>query len=381
MIPHEPADTMQDAAASSPLRRERRVRVLLTGGTLGMRRDPATGSLRPVRGHLAKALDALLRDPETGARRASFPAVVVEEFPDPMDSSDMGPPEWRRIAEDVFDFYDAFDGFVVVMGTDTMAYAGSALAFMLDGLGKPLVLTGAMLPLEHELTDAQRNLFLSIQIASLGLFPEVVVCFNDVVLRACRCKKVAAERLNAFESPNLPPLAVIGTELVVQNSLVLPHPTKPLELFPEMNRDVLALKLLPGLGLDALGALLAATPPLKAVVLELYGSGNAPQRVVVDAVRRATALGVLVVVLSQCHRGWVDLGAYRNGRLLLEAGVVSGGDMTLEACVVKLAHLLGRGLPRDRVAALVATNMRGELTRELPLEARFSPSLPVRSVL
>ena len=252
--------------------------VLLTGGTMGMRRDEATGSLRPERGHLARMLQS------RGWHRAPAPVpasrprarvqqvdVDVDEFETPLDSSDMGPEEWQRVASAVAAKYDDYDGFVVVMGTDTMAYCSTAVSFMLgETLGKTVCFTGSMLPLEHELTDGQRNLSLAIEVAALNLFPEVVVVFHDVVLRACRSKKVAAESLDAFASPNFPPLAVAGTELVVQHALVRARPASvPMLTFrPEMDPNVLALKLVPGFALPALVSLFAQTD-VKAVVLEL----------------------------------------------------------------------------------------------------------------
>jgi L-asparaginase len=364
--------------------KQHHVLILLTGGTLGMRRNKNSGSLEPTKGHLQTSLYSLLHY-QDGSKKNAFPLVTVYEFPTPLDSSDMEPNDWTEIATHIYNSYNDYDGFVVVMGTDTMVYCGCALSFMLKNLHKTVILTGAMLPMDRGESDAQRNLLLSIQIAPLGIFPEVIIVFHNLVLRANRAKKIASDELQAFESPNLPPLATVGAEMLIRQSVIRKlSPSihnEPLILQTQIERSILCLKLVPGFALDAI-FFLFATSPLKAIVLELYGSGNAPRKIgFVEAVRTATQRGVVVAVVSQCPKGWVNLEAYSNGRQLLDAGAISAGDMTLESTVVKLGYLFGLGLNRDQVITQMKTNICGELSEILHPEARFEEKLVVRSVL
>jgi len=348
---------------------QRPVLVILMGGTIGMKHDLATGALKPVRGLLTASLGNLLRG------NSRYPNVTVIETDNPLDSSDMGPSDWAEIANHIGDNFDRYHGFVVVLGTDTLAYCASALAFMLENLSKPVVLTGAMLPMERSESDAPRNLLVSILIAATCQIPEVCVFFRDQLLRGCRCKKLNAESLDAFFSPNFPPLATVSTEMLVQQSLIRPMPTAPLSVRTKMDGSILAIRLIPGFDDGPLLKLLnvAYEDNLKALIMELYGAGNAPRKKgLISAVQQAVNRGVLVVVVSQCIVGWVDLEAYSTGVQFLQAGVLSGGDMTLEACSTKLAWLFGCGLSSEHVAAKFRSDLRGELSLVLKHEARFA---------
>jgi L-asparaginase len=333
-----------------------------------MQRDSVTGALRPVRGHLTARLHTLLQS------NPRYPAVTVWEASEPLDSSDMGPSDWADVANKIAENYASFDGFVVVMGTDTLAYCASALAFMLENLGKPVVVTGAMLPMDRGESDAPRNLLVSILVAAQHTLPEVVVFFRDQLLRGCRCKKLNAESMDAFFSPNFPALATVSTEMLVHTDLVLPPPRLPFRARTAIDGRVLALRLIPGFD-DApvLALLRTTTDELKALVLELYGAGNAPRKHgLVQAAKQAMARGVVVAVVSQCVAGWVDLEAYNTGVHLLEAGVLSAGDMTFEACAVKLGWLFGCGLSKTEVERQFKLNLRGEMTPVLKPEPRFA---------
>jgi L-asparaginase type I len=294
----------------------------------------------------------------------------------------MGPKEWERIAKDIEAQYNSYDGFVVVMGTDTLSYCASALSFTLENLSKTVVVTGAMLPIERGESDARRNLMISIVVAAVSKIPEVVVCFRDAVFRGNRTKKIDSESLNAFASPNFPPLAIAGTELIVQRALVLdpPEPEKKLTLRTAMEENIVAMRLIPGFRSYAV-RLLTNFVNLKGLILELYGAGNAPKDSdLIQSVKLAVERGVVVVIVSQCHRGVVNIEAYSSGRQMLEAGAVSAGDMTFEACAVKMAFLFGQGMPADLVTVNMQQSLRGEMSRATKTEARFMDCIVVKDV-
>jgi L-asparaginase len=357
----------------------KRVLMLLTGGTAGMRRDPEHKSLVPGKGYLAESLQTMMSDSRSTYK---YPKVVVCEYPTQLDSSDMGPPEWERIAKDIENQYDKFDGFVVVMGTDTLSYCACALSFMLENLSKTVVVTGAMLPIERGESDARRNLMISIVVAAVSKIPEVVVCFRDAVYRGNRTKKIDSESLNAFASPNFPPLAIAGTELIVQRALVRnpPTPDHKFTLRTQMDGNIVAMRLIPGFRADAI-RLLTNVAGLKGMILELYGAGNAPKNLdLIHSVKSAVERGVVVMIVSQCHRGLVDIQAYSSGRQMLEAGAVSAGDMTFEACAVKMAFLFGQGLSPNEVREQMKLGMRGEMSLASKSEARFMDCIVVKDV-
>lgn len=259
---------------------------------------------------------------------------------------------------------------------------------MFENLAKTIVVTGAMLPIERLESDTTRNLILSIVIAAVSHMPEVVVVFRDYVLRGNRTKKLDSESLNAFMSPNFPPLAIISTELTVQRSIVLPFPNTALSsalliVHKRMEQNIVAIRLIPGFCDDSI-RILSELPSIKAIILELYGAGNAPKKtLLIDAVKNAVQRGVIVMIVSQCPKGFVDLKAYSSGRQMLEAGAISAGDMTFEACSMKLAHLLGHQPPHpiEIVKRLMKQSLRGELTSgEMLSEARFLDCIIMKDV-
>ncbi|CAM9825658.1 unnamed protein product [Ascophyllum nodosum] len=340
-----------------------RPKVLLinTGGTLGMRKDE-TGGLAPVPGYFTSQMLQMgaLANPE------DMPAFDILEHEPLLDSSCFTPSDWTRIAEDIGRAYHSYDGFVVCMGTDTMAYAASALSFMLENLGKTVVFTGSQIPLAEVYNDARRNVTVAMIIAANQEIPEVCVFFANRLLRANRTVKVDSLALGAFESPKFPPLGSLGVTMQYQRDVMLPPPRRAFRVHTRMDSRVVVIKLVPGFDDDALLAVVEHCYALRAIVLELYGTGNSPSRRedFVRFIQSAKAKGVMVVVVSQCLRGGVNLGTYAVGITLQENGVVSGGDMTTEAAVTKLAYLFGRTDDLQLIKQLMGQNIRGELSPE-----------------
>jgi lysophospholipase len=344
-----------------------RVLVLYTGGTIGMRKGPR--GYEPVPGWFSEKIASLpqLHDPSK-PRFTTFPsqnarrvAYDVKAYDPLLDSANVGPHEWTRIAADIADAYDEYDGFVVVHGTDTMAYTASALSFMLEGLAKPVVLTGAQIPLEHLRNDALDNFLGALVIAGHYAIPEVSIYFHHKLLRGNRSTKVDAASLDSFASPNHPPLAEVGVDVAVRWDLVRAPDAARLRVHTNLHTQVASLRIYPGITRELLENVLR--PPLQGLVLETFGSGTAPDRVdaLLGALRDATDRGVVIVNVTQCLRGRVS-PSYAAGRALMDAGVVPGADMTPEAALAKLAFLLGQELSRDDVRRLASTSLRGELT-------------------
>lgn len=332
--------------------------VAYTGGTIGMKEKE--DGYTPASGELQRQM----------ARLSSFqaddvPAYDVYEFDPLLDSSNMTPEDWLHVAEVIQDEYEAYDGFLVVHGTDTMAFTASALSFMLHPLDKPVILTGSQLPLAETRTDAQSNLLTSLQL--LGRDHErlagVHLFFNDRLYRGNRATKVDADSFSAFDSPNFPVVGTAGIDLDVDWGLV-PTPSDPVRS-PTVTAlggaAVSAFRLFPGLGAPTLENVLSS--PVQGVVLECFGAGNAPEDEAILAVlREATDRGVVVVAVPQPLHGTADLDLYATGQVLAEAGVVSGYDMTTEAALAKLYYLFEQGHGPETVRAEVQTNLRGELT-------------------
>lgn len=335
----------------------KKIYIAYSGGTIGMA-DSAEG-YKPRPGFL---LEQMHKMPEL--HHPQMPRYEIHEYDPLIDSSNMSPKLWLHIARDIATHYDAFDGFVVLHGTDTMAYTASALPFMLEGLGKPVILTGAQIPLCEVRNDARGNLITSMIIAADCGLPEVCLLFGQKLLRGNRAVKVNADGFDAFASPKFPPLGTVGVGIDIRWDLVLPPPdsAKPVAVKAFTESRVAALRLFPGISARVVRNILA--PPIKGVVLETYGVGNAPDNdpELLDVIRQACDRGVVIVNCTQCLQGRVHAKAYATGTSLERTGVISGYDMTAEAALAKLFYLFSRNLSIEAVKRQMQTNLRGELT-------------------
>ena len=332
------------------------VYIAYTGGTIGMNRT--RGGYCPEPGYLQRQMATM---PELG--HPSMPSYTIHEYAPLLDSSNMTPAEWVKIAHDIDANYARYDGFVVLHGTDTMAYTASALPFMLHGLGKPVLITGSQIPLCEVRNDARENLITSLLIAAKYHIPEVCLYFGGKLLRGCRAVKVSASGFAAFASPNVPPLGTVGIDIEIAWDLVRkPKRRQTLRVDDFGTAVVSALRLFPGISPELVRNVLR--PPLQGLVLEAYGVGKGPEndRDFIAALAEATARGVVIVDCTQCLEGSVDLGEYATGSALARAGVISGYDMTAEAALAKMYYLFSRGWAPAKVKREMQRDLRGELT-------------------
>lgn len=331
--------------------------IAYTGGTIGMQKS-RRGYL-PVPGYLQELLTAMPEFHQPGV-----PEFTLHMYDPLLDSSNILPDDWWVIARDIAEHYQEYDGFVVIHGTDTMAYTASALAFMLQGLAKPVILTGSQIPLCELRNDARENLLVSLLIAASYPIPEVCLYFANKLLRGCRSVKVSADDLDAFASPNFPPLGNAGVDIVIDWQRVLPSPPAGMTLSVQQLKQpyVGALRLFPGISAEVVRNILQ--PPLQGLVLEAYGVGNGPDRdrAFLDALGEASGRGVVILDCTQCLQGTVDLEDYATGAALKEVGVISGYDMTSEAALTKLFYLFSVGYSPAEVKEKMAVSLRGELT-------------------
>jgi len=326
---------------------------------LGMTKDKKTGSLVPQEGYLTWRMKKMWE-----FEHPVLPQYDVLHWGQQMDSSDMRPEYWVKLAQEINENYFKYDGFVIVHGTDTMAYTASALSFMLSGLGKPVILTGSMSPLEEPVSDARRNLITSIIISVAIGIPEVCIFFGDSLLRGNRATKVATLTHDAFQSPNFPPLATTGVTITL-GSEALPAPRKPLSLWTNLYNKIAVVRLVPGFDDQCIRSMFhEKTENPLALVLQTYGTGNVPSKKTefLDTIKFILEeRNAVVIILSQCVKGFVNLKQYATGYSLYMLGVIDGKDMTVEACVTKLAYLMGRGLRGDELKKAMETNLRGEV--------------------
>jgi L-asparaginase len=335
----------------------RRVYVVYAGGTIGMRATEA--GYAPVPGYLSAAVAGV---PELV--EAEVPELLVNEHAPLLDSANARPADWLAIARDIAARArtDEFDGFVVLHGTDTMAYTASALAFLLRGLGRPVVVTGAQIPIGVLRSDGRQNLLTAVLVAARADVREVCLVFGSRILSGCRAVKESASGFEAFSSPNLPPLGSAGVEIALDPARLRAPEPRGVRLPDALDAPVRLLRLYPGMPADLLRAALA--PPARGLVLEAYGAGNLPDRdpELLAALAEGAARGVVIVAVSQCLDGRVDLGAYAASAPLVAAGAVGGLDLTTEAAYAKLVVLLSEGHPPSEVRTLMTRDLCGELT-------------------
>ena len=337
------------------------VLLVYTGGTIGMIENVETGALENFNfEQLQKHV------PELKQSNCYIDSI---QFDPPIDSSDMEPEAWRKLVRIISDNYDKYDGFVILHGTDTMAFTASALSFMLEGLSKPVILTGSQLPIGVLRTDGKENLMTSIEIAASKnkdgspTVPEVCIFFENHLMRGNRTTKLNAENFNAFRSFNYPVLAKAGIHIKYNSSVIQQiNPERTLKPHYLLGTNIAVLKLFPGIHENVVAATLAIDG-LQAVVLETYGSGNAPRRKwFLRLLNEACKRGIVIVNVTQCNAGTVEMERYETGFHLLNSGIVCGYDSTTESAVTKLMFLLGHGYESEKVRQLMGQSIAGEIT-------------------
>lgn len=332
--------------------------LIYTGGTIGMMEDHESGALIPFDfQHLADQVPELKRFDVS---------LSAEAFDEVVDSSDIKIDHWQRIARLIYKRYDEFDGFVILHGTDTMAYTASALSFMLPNITKPVVITGSQLPIGMIRTDGKENLISSIQLATLkqqgrAVVQEVAIYFGSELYRGNRTYKYSTEDFEAFKSPNHPKLAAAGIHIFFDHN-ALYKPSGAFELKDQMNEHVAVMRIVPGLRPEMVKAILEI-PDLRGLIIESFGSGNAmTDRWFLDLLREGVKNGLNIVNVTQCDRGFVEQGRYETSHELNKMGVIPGGDMTFEAAYTKLMHVLAYSNDRDELARKMVEPLAGEMT-------------------
>lgn len=337
--------------------------LIYTGGTIGMKQDMKDLTLKPF--DFSQILDEV---PEI--RKFAF-KIDTYSFEPPIDSSDVEPSLWQNLARLIKEKYEDYDGFIILHGTDTMSYSASALSFLLDGLTKPVIFTGSQLPIGVPRTDGKENLISAVEIASAKdeeghpAVPEVCVCFDSLLMRGNRSTKVNSEVFRAFQSPNFPPLAEAGINIRYNNEYI----RKPndwyqsLTINTELDTRVSILKIHPGITPEVVRNILCGKDT-RAIIMETYGSGNAPTRDwFLDIVKESSAMNKIIVNVTQCLAGTVNMNIYANGKALERAGVIDGYDSTTESALAKLFYLMGKSRDNEWVKAMMSRNLKGEISK------------------
>lgn len=339
----------------------RKILILYTGGTIGSVHDEKTGALKPVD---FRNLRLLMPELDRLEVELSFASLQT-----PVDSSDMSPAEWLEMLQIIDENYDAQDGFVILHGTDTMPYSASALSFMIQGLGKPVIFTGSQLPLNVIRSDGKENILTAVEIAAcnengIPKVQEVCIFFQSKLYRGNRTVKISAEHFNAFDSPNLPPLAQAGVHIEWWKGLHKPRKRIQRPRFhTRLNVGVAVITLFPGIQASVVRAV-CGTPGIGGIILRSFGSGNAPIKDgIIEELKTAIEGGIFVVNVTQCLSGRVEQEKYYTGKALYDIGVEGGSDITAEAAVCKLMYLLGKHTDIERVRREFRKNLRGEMRK------------------
>ncbi|OJY81477.1 MAG: L-asparaginase 1 [Sphingobacteriales bacterium 40-81] len=334
--------------------------IIYTGGTIGMAFDNS-GSLVPMGFREIK-----YHIPEIAKLGYEFD---MHAFTPPIDSSNMSPEIWVALCGIIERNYNSYDGFVILHGSDTMAFTASALSYMLQNLDKPVILTGSQLPIGEIRTDAKENIITTMEIAGAkkegrSIVPEVCIYFDYFLFRGNRSKKYNTEKFEAFHSPNYPSLAEAGIDILYKEAYITSHPQQSFHVNTKLDTNIAVLKMFPGITQSAVEPILNI-PGLKAVIMETFGNGNtitAPW--FIQLLEKKIKAGIIIVDRTQCDGGSVELGRYETSTYLKEIGVTGGSDMTFEATVTKLMWLLGQDLPTAEVKELLETSLKGELTEK-----------------
>lgn len=340
--------------------RKASILVIYTGGTIGMVQRVDSGTLAPVE------FDKILEEvPELNKFNYNIKTII---FNPALDSSNMNPSVWIKIANTIRKNYNEFDGFVILHGTDTMAYTASALSYMFENLDKPIVLTGSQLPIGTIRTDGKENLITSVEIAATykgdkSIVPEVCIYFDSKLYRGNRTVKRDSEQFSAFHSVNYPVLAVAGVDIRYNTEFIYQPENKGiLKVNNKFDDNVVILKMFPGINQKVFNAIINI-PGIRGIVLETFGSGNVPtSRWLINCIYKAIKKGIIILNITQCEGGKVNMGQYETSIELLNMGVVSGKDMTSEAAITKLMFLLGQGLKADEIKMYLNKSLRGEIS-------------------
>ena len=336
---------------------KRKVLIIYTGGTIGMEKDYETNSLRAFDfNHIFNKI------PEMNLLECE---VSVHQFSEPLDSSDVGPEEWKEIAQLIEENYNLFDGFLILHGTDTMAYTASALSFMLKNLRKPVILTGSQLPIGDLRTDAKENLLTSLYYASLyqndeAVVQEVALYFEYKLLRGNRCLKYSAENFDAFISPNYPILGESGVHLKVEEAILYRTPyQEDFSVDLHLNDSILLWRIFPGINLESLPQI----PKIKVLILQVFGSGTIfSNKKTEEVLQKIRNNGTEIVVISQCVSGGISIGKYNNSNIFKKIGAISGHDITAESALAKAMHLIDNPNYSGDFAENFKKNLRGEIS-------------------
>ena len=339
---------------------KKRVLIINTGGTIGMINSQKGNPLSPLKP--AKSWDDISSNFPT---LKTYPADLIS-MSKLVDSTDMSVENWIELAETINSNYNNYCGFIILHGTDTMSFTASALSYMLKNLSKPVIITGAQIPLQNPRSDGAQNLITAIEIAlSKTIVPEVCIFFRDKLIRGNRARKLDAANYGAFDSPNYPALATVGEDILFEKKFIRPMPKEEFYINTEMSSNVMVIEIFPGFEPAILESIFRDNTHIKGLILKTFGNGNAPSNEnFLDVIKKISKSGVVIVNVTQCQVGMVKLGLYQASSGLLDCGVISGIDITPEAAVTKLMYLLAKGWDTDDIKRLMQQNLAGEMSRD-----------------